>query len=152
MNNIRGGIVMSNCKFKLDSSFQDFLLQKENVESKYASNHQELVYIDATNLYGYSLSSLLPYKNYELFPAKLVDELNETLAMDSFTNKITLLETLLPDDDSKGYAFDVKIISIPEYLYEFPPFFAHKKVSPRNLSAHDLNQYKTLYGQSFGGS
>ena len=72
--------------------------------------------------------------------------------MDSFTNKITLLETLLPDDDSKGYAFDVKIISIPEYLYEFPPFFAHKKVSPRNLSAHDLNQYKTLYGQSFGGS
>ena len=152
MDNIRGGIVMSNCKFKLNSSFQDFLLRGENIESKHVSNDEELVYIDATNLYGYSLSSLLPYKNYEHFPAKLVDELNETLAMESFASKISLLDDYLPDDSSKGFAFDIEIIYIPEYLNEFPPFFERKKVSPTNLSAHDLNQHESLYGKSFGGS
>ena len=152
MDNIRGGIVMSNCKFKLNSSFQDFLVRSENIEPKYVSDDKELVYIDATNLYGYTLSSLLPYKNYEFVPPELVNELNETLAIESFANKIDLLDDYLPDDSSKGYAFDIEIINIPEYLNEFPPFFEHKKVSPTNLSAHDLSQYESLYGKSFGGS
>ena len=152
MDNIRGGIVMSNCKFKLDSSFQDFLVESQNIESEYVSNYKELVYIDATNLYGYSLSSLLPYKDYERFPTELVTELNETLAMDSFANKIDLLDVYLPDDSSKGYAFDIKIINIPEYLNEFPPFFTPQQVKPTNLSMHDLNQYESIYGKSFGGS
>ena len=152
MDNIRGGIVVSNSKFRLNSSFQDFLLKSENIEPEYVSNVKELVYIDATNLYGYSLSSLLPYKGYERFPSELVTELNETLAMDSFANKIDLLDVYLPDNSSKGYAFDIKIINIPSYLNEFPPFFARQQVSPTNLSMHDLNQYESIYGKSFGGS
>ena len=152
MDNIRGGIVMSNCKFKLNSSFKDFLLQSEDIEPNYVSNDKELVYIDATNLYGYSLSSLLPYKDYEIFPSELVTELNETLAMDSFAKKINLLDVYLPDDSFKGYAFDIKIINIPEYLNEFPPFFDRQRVSPTNLSVHDLNQFESIYGKPFGGS
>ena len=152
MDNIRGGIVMSNCKLKLNSSFQDFLLRGENIETKKVSDDKDLVYIDATNLYGYSLSSLLPYKNYKICPSELVTKLNEALALESFASKISLLDEYLPDDSSKGYAFDIMIINIPEYLNEFPPFFEHKTVSPMDLSAHDLNQYEYIYGKSFGGS
>ena len=152
MDNIRGGIVMSNCKFKLNSSFEDFLLMKNDSEPDCNTIKKDLVYIDATNLYGYSLSSLLPYQSYEDFPHELVKELNDTLSMESYEKKIGLLENYLPDNFEKGYVFEIRIINIPEHLHEFPPFFAHQHVSPSNLSVHDLNLYESIYGASFGGT
>jgi hypothetical protein len=153
MDSIRGGVVMSNIKFKLNSSFEDILLQtKPNGEPNCNTIKKDIVYIDATNLYGYSLSSLLPYQGYKYFPAELVKELNDTLAMDSFKKKIDLLEVFLPDNSEKGYAFEIEIINIPGYLHEFPPFFEHQHVSPSNLSVHDLNLYKSIYDVPFGGT
>ena len=74
MDNIRGGIVISNSKFNLNSSFQNLLLD-QNGEIKRVDS-EELLYIDATNLYGKSLSSLLPYGGYKKVVFTLIEELN----------------------------------------------------------------------------
>ena len=150
MDNIRGGIVISNSKFNLNSSFQNLLLD-QNGEIKRVDS-EELLYIDATNLYGKSLSSLLPYGGYKKVVFTLIEELNNILLNDSQKDKINLLDEYLPDDGTKGWAFDIEIIYVPEHLHEFPPFFAHMKTSPTNLSAYDLTKYQSLYKTSFSGS
>ena len=150
MDNIRGGVVISNSKFNLNSTLQN-LLGEQNSEIKCVDS-EELLYIDATNLYGKSLSSLLPYRGYKKVLSSFIEELNNILLIDSQTDKISLLEEYLPDDGARGFAFDIEIINVPENLHEFPPFFAHMKTSPLHLSAYDLTQYESLYKTSFSGS
>ena len=142
MQNIRGGIVFSKSKFELSSSFEKCVNQSfsnEELDYKsskmgYKSPSEELVYIDACNLYGFSLSNQLPYADYKQISLDLIERINSILDLTNEAKKQRLLDLLLPEEDEIGFAFDIEILDIPEQLLEFPPFFTSKKVTPADLS------------------
>ena len=102
-NNIRGGIssIMGDRYIKSDEN-------------------KEILYIDANNLYGHSMSQYLPY-----------DEIK-------FDNNVSLDDILnTPDDSDIGYFIEVDLI-YPDHIKEktknFPFAPVNKKISPDNFN------------------
>ena len=101
-NNIRGGI----------SSFMSDRYVK-------SSDTKKILYIDANNLYGHSMSEPLPY-----------DEIK-------FDNNVELENILnTPDDSDIGYFVEVDLTypnNIKEKTKNFPFTPVNKKINPDNL-------------------
>ena len=160
MKNIRGGIVFSKSKFELSSSFEKCMNQSfsnENWDDKssemdYESSCDDIVYIDACNLYGYALSNQLPYADYKQISLELIERINSILDMTNESKKKKLLDLLLPEEDEMGFVFDIDILSVPEKLLEFPPFFTSKKITPSDLSPHDLKQFESMQNTPYKGN
>ena len=163
LENIRGGIVMVNSRFELDSRLAKFIdlnkggnlseLGESKVEdSKLGENLEELLYLDATNLYGFCLSSLLPFKNYLPLNANFINSLNNVIKMTNIEKKCKLLDSVLPDDSPQGFAFEIKLVFIPPRLYEFPPFFAQQNVKSTDVSKIDKEYYKNIDGKEYMGN
>ena len=104
-NNIRGGIssIMGDRYIKSDKN-------------------KKILYIDANNLYGYSMSQYLPY-----------DEIK-------FDNNVTLEDIInTPDDNDIGYFIEVDLIypdNIKQKTKNFPFASMNKKINP-----DDFNDY-----------
>ena len=82
-----------------------------------------LLYLDANNLYGYTISKSLPYDNFEWVSEKERSEINKNIC--SFVRK-------LENDDSTGYIFEVDI-EYPNELHDFHndlPFCAESMIPP----------------------
>ena len=133
--NIRGGIVLVNSKFEIDGSFKSVFCPNDK-------NRDELVYLDATNLYGYCLSDILPYAGYEHVNESFIKRLNDVLAFSNHEQKMNVLDSLLPDDSNTGFAFDIKIVEIPKNLHEFPPFYGRRCIRADEISPADFYNYR----------
>ena len=145
LQNIRGGIVQVNSRFELDSRLQNFL----SIEN--SSDNEELLYIDATNLYGYCLSNRLPCSDYMPVSSPFISALNNLLEISDIEKKCKILHEILPDDSSRGFAFDIKINHIPKKLHEFPPFFAKQSVKATDISNHDQKSFTKIDGNIYSG-
>ena len=153
LKNIRGGIVQVNSRFELDDRFRSFLSKDIlNLPLSEEIIDEELLYLDATNLYGYCLSSLLPCGDYFPLSSAFIEALNKVINISDTTQKIKILDEVLPDDSTKGYAFEIKINHIPEKLHEFPPFFTKQTVQMSDISETDRESYKTNYGSDYTGN
>ena len=169
LKNIRGGIVQCNSRFELDERFSNLISeytrssQSNVISTDLLPSHsvstdllppqnEELLYIDATNLYGYCLSSLLPCGDYLPVSSSFIKSLND-LMRSSKTEKIyRILEQVLPDDSPQGYAFDIKIIHIPKKLHEFPPFYSSQCIKSTDISEKDKDIFKKINNTPFTGN
>ena len=156
LDNIRGGIVQVNSRFELDSRLKKFISKKiseNSTEQAFDSlgDNEELLYIDATNLYGYCLSSLLPCGDYMHVNPPFIVALNKIMNICNIEKKCKILNEILPDDSPQGFAFDVKIIHIPKKLHEFPPFFAQQSIKPTDISTIDHENYTKIDGDMYSG-
>ena len=158
LENIRGGVVVVNSRFELDSRIAKFIDSDKSEdldelrESDLDENFEELLYLDATNLYGYCLSSLLPYKNYFPLGNFFIDCLNKYIKLTNIIKKCEILDSVLPDDSPQGYAFEIKLVFIPQRLHEFPPFFAHQQVRNTDVSKIDKEYYNKIEGKEYMGN
>ena len=160
LENIRGGIVQVNSRFELDDRLRSFISKEQSktnedrkrVEDKVESECEELLYLDATNLYGYSLSNLLPCGEYTLLSKQYIESLNNLMKISDSKKKYSILHEIMPDDSSQGYAFEIKIVDIPKRLHEFPPFFAAQYVKSTDISETDHVNFKTNYGNEYPGN
>ena len=116
-NNIRGGI----------SSIMGDRYIKSNKNKK-------ILYIDANNLYGHSMSQYLPY-----------DEIK-------FDNTVKLEDILnTPDDSEKGYFIELDLIypdNIKEKTKNFPFAPMNKKINPNNFNDYMKEIKPDTYIQS----
>ena len=142
--NIRGGVVLVNSKFEIDGRFKKILSSSQE-------NYDELVYLDATNLYGYCLSDILPFANYTHVNSKLIERLNNVMSIKNHEQKMKTLEILLPDGDEMGYAFDIKILHVPKVLHEFPPFYGKKTIKADDISPADFYNYRLINNEEYCG-
>ena len=153
LKNIRGGVVQVNSRFELDDRFRRFLSKNSSDLSPLEKTiNEELLYLDATNLYGFSLSSLLPCGDYSSVSSSFLEALNKLISVSDANKKNRILDEILPDDSSQGYAFEIKIINIPERLHEFPPFFAQQTVKMTEISEIDRKNYKDIDGKDYPGN
>jgi hypothetical protein len=117
-NAIRGGI-STVCRKK------HLIANNEYIKETYNENMKKnyIMYLDVTNLYGYSMTQLLPSGNFRFYND---DEI------EIIYNNINLL---WENDSKKGYILEVDI-DYPEYLFEkhidlpFAPEHIDKKLSP----------------------
>ena len=116
-NNIRGGI----------SSVMGDRYIKSNENKK-------VLYIDANNLYGHSMSELLPYDKIK------------------FDNSVKLEDILnTPDDNDIGYFIEVDLIypdNIKEKTKNFPFAPVNKKINPDNFSDYMKENKPDTYIQT----
>ena len=165
LENIRGGIVQVNSRFELDDHFKTFIsneIQEEKGEKKHplklsssnnlGKNAQELLYLDATNLYGYCLSDLLPCGDYSQLSSQFLDSLNKLMSISDTKKKYSILNEIMPDTSSQGYAFQIKLIDVPKRLHEFPPFFASQKVKSTQISQIDHDIFRNINGTEYSGN
>ena len=182
LDNIRGGVVMLNNKFELDSRFKSHLFQHYSKSHELDSNKfimnnnkdkekdncimntnkdknkekekdiEELLYIDATNLYGWSLSQKLPYSDYKYVSDNFVQQINNVLDISCVESKLAGLESLLPDNGAMGFIFDIEVHHMPKELTQFPPFFQKKAMLARNLSQLDRDWFKHQTGNEYVGN
>ena len=116
-NNIRGGIssVMGDRYIKSDEN-------------------KKILYIDANNLYGHSMSQYLPY-----------DEIK-------FDNNITLEDIInTPDDSDIGYFVEVDLKypdNIKQKTKNFPFASVNKKINPDNFSDYMKENLPNTYIQN----
>ena len=143
--NIRGGIVLVNSKFEIDGRFKEIFLNNK------IKNKEELIYLDATNLYGYCLSDILPCGNYQHVSNSFIKTLNKVVTETKNEQKMMLLDTLLPDDCENGYAFDIRIVEIPEFMHEFPPFYGRRPVKADDISPADFYNYMMINDVDYAG-
>lgn len=159
LDNIRGGVVMLNNKFELDSRFKSHLFERYGMLNELNDDNkilngdeiEELLYLDATNLYGFCLSQKLPYSNYKYISDNFVRQINNVLDINCDESKSASLESLLPDNDAMGYIFDIEVYHIPKKLNEFPPFFQKKAVLASNMSQLDRDWFKQQTGNEYVG-
>lgn len=122
---IRGGI--SQCTKRYSKANNKYMDQYEaERESKY------LVYLDANNLYGYSMMQHLPIDNFQWC--------DEQFTAESIMN--------IPDDSSTGYIFEVDL-EYPTYLHDMHkdyPFCAENRIVPTTKNERKL--LLTLYDKS----
>lgn len=153
--NIRGGIVLVNSKFEIDGRFKNVFNLNEMddgwVDGWMDKNKDELIYLDATNLYGYCLSDLLPYADYQHVSQSFIERLNHILTFPNQEQKMRALNSLLPDESNIGFAFEIKILEIPDYLHEFPPFYGRRGIRPDEISPADFYNYRTNYDEDYSG-
>ena len=122
-NNMRGGISM--------------------VKNRYAKadDKTKIFYIDANNLYGWSMCQYLPLKNFKLLDKN--SEKFKSFNVDSIIN--------IADDQSReereGYIFECDF-HIPEelhdYFKEYPPLPHHYSPKPEELSEYQKEEYLKL--------
>ena len=116
-NNIRGGIssIMGDRYIKSD-------------------DNKKILYIDANNLYGHSMSQYLPY-----------DEIK-------FDNNVTLEDIInTPDDNDIGYFVEVDLIypnNIKQKTKNFPFASVNKKINPDNFSDYMKENLPNTYIQN----
>ena len=122
-NNMRGGISM--------------------VKNRYAKadDKTKIFYIDANNLYGWSMCQYLPLKNFKLLDKN--SEKFKSFNVDYIIN--------IPDDQTKeereGYILECDF-HIPEelhdYFKEYPPLPHHYSAKPEELSEYQKEEYLKL--------
>ena len=152
LNNIRGGTVFNNQRFSVSSDFADILYElaeqdeKDKLDELHKLNEsveENIFYFDQTNLYGHSLSQALPYGNYKMVADEMINQINNNLDDES------KLEYIIPEyhpsnaKSHTGYFFNIEILSIPEYLSQFPPVSDHYKPSPDELSDLSKNIFSS---------
>ena len=165
MENIRGGVVMVNSRFELDARFKTLLRgeiqcksQITNVQDRQdimlddSTTSEELLYLDANNLYGYCLSSRLPCGNYSQLSDIFIANLNKVLKLTDIIKRNKIINDILPDDFIQGYAFQIRILHIPQKLHEFPPFFKSQYVKATDISETDQAAYKEMEGKTYPGN
>ena len=170
LENIRGGVVLVNSRFEIDSRLAKFIdintMEKDeeledinNIEKheelgemSKMENFEELLYLDATNLYGFALSCLLPCGNYSSVCGKLITSLNKVINLTNIEQKCEILDNFMKDESPCGYAFEIEIIFIPDKLHEFPPFFAQQNIKSTDLSENDKECYKKMNGREYNGN
>ena len=170
MENIRGGVVLVNSRFELDTRLAKFIdldTMEKNEELKDFNNiekheelgelmkmedFEELLYLDATNLYGFALSCLLPCGDYKTLSKEYITNLNKVIKLTDIEKKYENLNSVMGDESPYGYAFEIKIVFIPDKLYEFPPFFAKQNIKSTDLSENDKECYKKMNGKEYNGN
>ena len=166
MENIRGGVVMVNSRFELDTRFKTLLSREIQCKSQITNlqdkqeimlvddttTSEELLYLDANNLYGYCLSSRLPCGNYSPLSDMFIANLNKVLKRADIVQRNKIINDILPDDFVQGYAFQIRILHIPQKLHEFPPFFKQQYVKAMNISETDQAAYKGMVGKNYSGN
>ena len=101
MDTIRGGIVVCNKKHAIaDNKY----INKNTANNKY------LLYLDANNLYGYSMSQKLPYKNFKWSNNLKLDKLQIGI----YEVDLEILKNL--HDKFKDYPLCPEIKNIPENM------------------------------------
>ena len=95
--------------------------------------NKKILYVDANNLYGHSMSEPLPYDEYK------------------FGNNVKL-EVILdtPDDSKKGYSVEVdlkKAHKLKEKTQNFPFAPANKKINPDDFSDYIKESQPITYNQ-----
>lgn len=119
---VRGGISQCSKRYaKANNKYMDDYNDED--ESKY------LMYLDANNLYGYSMMQHLPIGNYK------------------WCNKVFTVDDIMriPDDCSYGYIFEVDL-DYPQYLHDKHkdyPFLAENCKVPH--SKNDMKLLLTLF-------
>ena len=170
LENIRGGVVLVNSRFELDTRLAKFIdldTMEKNEELKDFNNiekheelgelmkmedFEELLYLDATNLYGFALSCLLPCGDYKTLSKEYITNLNKVIKLTDIEKKYENLNSVMGDESPYGYAFEIKIVFIPDKLYEFPPFFAKQNIKSTDLSENDKECYKKMNGKEYNGN
>ena len=161
LENIRGGIVQVNSRFELDDRLRSFISKGESKDKRdllstkeeVENESEELLYLDATNLYGYCLSNLLPCGDYASLSEQYIKSLNVLmLNISDSKKKFSILDEIMPDNSSQGFAFEIKIIDIPKRIHEFPPFFAHQYVKSNDISEYDQDIFKSNHGHEYSGN
>ena len=99
-----------------------------------SDENKKILYMDATNLYGHSMSQPLPY-----------DEI-------TYDNNIKLEDILnTPDDSDIGYLIEVDLIypdNIKEKTKNFPFALVNKKINPNNFNDYMKSIKPDTYIQS----
>ena len=131
MDTIRGGIFQINKKYwKADNKYtriqrdewKDHKIKKK-FKSKLKTNNlnKYLLYLDANNLYGYSMSQKLPYKNFKW---------SNDLSLDEMQTGIYEVDISIPKKlhyEFKDYPSCPEIKSIPETnLSEYQKYLINK--------------------------
>lgn len=112
--NIRGGIC--HCSVRKSTANNPFFSDYD--DSKPTSY---IMYLDSTNLYGYSMSQCLPTSNFSWLTEKEIKEFNIMT---------------ISDDNEYGYILEVDI-TYPQYLHDLHnelPFLAENIVPPESKS------------------
>ena len=125
---------------------------EDKKEGEVESGCEELLYLDATNLYGYCLSNLLPCGEYTSLKEEYLESLNKLMNISDSKKKYRILNEIMPDDSSQGFAFEIKIIDIPKRLHEFPPFFARQNVKSTDISEYDHDNFRKNHGEEYSGN
>ena len=98
-----------------------------------SDKNKKILYIDATNLYGHSMSQLLPFDEIEMW---LGDPNKYWSWLDIILNT--------PDDSEIGYFLEVNLIypdNIKQKTKDFPFFPENKKIDPNNYNDY-MNSIK----------
>ena len=118
MDTIRDGICQVNKKFvKADNIYtrkvhDESSNKKVNKKLKTSDLNKYIMYLDANNLYGHSMSKPIPYKNF-----KWSDDL--TLDLKNFQTGIYEVDIEIPEnlhDKFKDYPLCPEIKNIPENM------------------------------------
>ena len=114
MDTIRGGISVCNKKHVIaDNKYID----------KNSKNNKYLLYLDANNLYGYSMSQTLPYKNFKW---------SNDLTLDKLQTGIYEVDIEIPKNlhnKFKDYPLCPEIKSIPENMLSEYQKYLNKKLN-----------------------
>ena len=118
MDSIRGGITQVNKKYsKADNKYtriQHDKWENKKIKKKFKNKlktnnlNKHLLYLDANNLYEYSMSQKLPYKNFKW---------SNDLSLDKIQNGIYAVDISIPKElhyKFKDYPLCSEIKSIPE--------------------------------------
>ena len=129
MDTIRGGITVCNKKFvKSDNVYtrkvhDESSNKKVSKKLKTSDSNKFIMYLDANNLYGHSMSKPLPYKNF-----KWSDDL--TLDPNNLQRGIYEVDVEIPEelhDKFKDYPLAPEIKNIPEdMLSEYQKYLNDK--------------------------
>ena len=112
MDTIRGGISVCN---------KNYVVADNKYINKNTKNNKYLLYLDANNLYGYSMIQSLPYKNFKW---------SNNLTLDKLQTGIYEVDIEIPTnlhDKFKHYPLAPEIKNIPEYnLSEYQKYLNNK--------------------------
>ena len=131
MDSIRGGITQVNKKYsKADNKYtrnQRNEWENKKIKKKFKNKlktnnlNKYLLYLDANNLYGYSMSQKLPYKNFKW---------SNDLTLDKIQTGIYEVDLSIPENlqnKFKDYPLCSEINSIPENnLSEYQKYLNNK--------------------------
>ena len=131
-NGIRGGISQVCGDRYVDVSDKNFITNPEINESD--PNQEWLLYVDANNLYGHSMSQKLPYGNFEWMSGNDLEEF-----------KRGVISKTLDEDGDEGYIFLVDITNVgdKEKFKNLPLISEKKAVGNEYLSNYTKNLYTT---------
>ena len=151
--NIRGGGKFFNTKFEISSDLKNILKgflsssQKKTLKQlgQFHTTPAHMYYFDANNLYGHSLSQVLPVNNYRQISDRKLLLLNNSL----LDFNVHFPEYNPSNIKNKGAFFIIDVPKLPLKYKNYPLLSDHYKPTLNDCSSLQIELYRKFYSKDY---